>query len=121
MPQAIIKLIGHALDNAEFVSSGKVCILSLGKEDILKNGARLSDTEGLAEYTLYGKGVEVGILLKEGDDGITRVSLRSRGKINVADLAASFDGGGHPCAAGCSIEKDIAEAKRDLLKALSEI
>ena len=121
LPVATIKLIGHALDRAEFVSDGKVCILSLGKEEIRKKGARLSDTEGLAEYTLYGKGVEVGILLKEGDDGITRVSLRSRGEINVADLAAKFEGGGHPCAAGCSIEKNIDEAKQVLLKALAEM
>lgn len=121
LPVATIKLIGHALDRAEFVSDAKVCILSLGKEEIRKKGARLSDTEGLAEYTLYGKGVEVGILLKEGDDGITRVSLRSRGKVNVADLAAKFDGGGHPCAAGCSIEKSIDEAKKVLLKTLAEM
>ncbi len=121
LPLATIKLIGHALNGAEFVSNNTVCILSLGKEDISKFGARLSDTEGLAEYTLYGQGVELGILLKEGGDGITRVSLRSRGKINVANLAARFGGGGHPCAAGCSIEKTIVEAKRELLKALSEI
>jgi len=121
LPLATIKLIGHALDHAEFISNGKVCILSLGKDDIHKRSARLSDTEGLAEYTLYGKDVELGILLKEGDDGITRVSLRSRGKINVADLAARFGGGGHPCAAGCSIEKTLDEAKKALLKALAEI
>ncbi len=121
LPLATIKLIGHALDRAEYVSNGTVCILSLGKEDIRKIGARLSDTEGLAEYTLYGKDVELGILLKEGDDGITRVSLRSRGRINVADLAARFGGGGHSCAAGCSIEKKLGEAKKELLKTLSEM
>lgn len=121
LPLATIKLVGHALDRAEFVSDNKICILSLTKEDIRKKGARLSDTEGLAEYTLYGKGVELGILLKEGDDGVTRVSLRSRGKINVADLAAKFDGGGHACAAGCSIEKHLAEAKKIILKALTEM
>lgn len=121
LPLSTIKLIGHALDRAEFAANHKVCILSLGKKDIRKRGARLSDTEGLAEYTLYGKGIEVGILLKEGDDGITRVSLRSRGKVNVADLAARFDGGGHPRAAGCSIEKNLEDTKKEILKALLEL
>lgn len=121
LPLTTLKLVGHALDRAEFVSGNTICILSLTKEDISHKGARLSDTEGLAEYTLYGKGVELGILLKQGEDGITRVSLRSRGKINVADLAAKFDGGGHPCAAGCSIDKSLKDAKELFLKTLSEM
>ena len=119
-PLSTIKLIGHALDNAEFVSSNTICILSVGQEILRQKEARLSDTEGLAEYTLFGQGVEVGILLKEGHDGVTRVSLRSRGKINVANVAARFDGGGHPCAAGCSIEKNLNDAKQALLKVISE-
>ncbi len=120
LPLSTIRLIGHALDHAEFVSENKICILSIGRDVLHQKEARLSDTEGLAEYTLYGQGVEVGILLKEGDDGVTRVSLRSRGKINVADVAARFDGGGHPCAAGCSIEKKLEDAKQALLKVISE-
>lgn len=121
LQQTTLKLIGYALENSEFVLGNKVCILSLPKEVLHKNGARLSDTEGLAEYSLYGKGVEVGVLLKEGTDGITRISMRSRGDVNVADLAAKFDGGGHICAAGCHIEKELPQAKLELLKALSEV
>ena len=121
MPQSTLKLIGYALHNAEFLQNNRVCVLSLSKEILHKNGARLSDTEGLAEYTLYGKEVEVGVLLKEGSDGITRVSMRSSGRVNVADLAATFGGGGHICAAGCSIEKELLGAKKELLQALSEI
>ncbi|MGH8015106.1 MAG: DHH family phosphoesterase, partial [Candidatus Zixiibacteriota bacterium] len=120
LPTSTIKLIGHALESAEFLENGAICVLSLGKDVLIKHEARLSDTEGLAEYTLFGKGVEVGILLKEGKDGITRVSLRSREKVNVAELAAQFGGGGHICAAGCSIEKGLAETKKVLLKALSD-
>lgn len=120
LPLSTIKLVGHALNNAEFVSNNTICILSIGQETLRQKEARLSDTEGLAEYTLFGQGVEVGILLKEGHDGVTRVSLRSRGKVNVADVALQFGGGGHPCAAGCSIEKNIKDAKHDLLKVISE-
>ena len=120
LPLSTIKLIGHALDNAEFVSGNTICIISIGQDILRQKEARISDTEGLSEYTLYGEGVEVGILLKEGHDGVTRVSLRSRGKINVANVAARFDGGGHPCAAGCSIEKNLEDAKQELLKVISE-
>lgn len=121
LPVGTIKLIGHALDNAEFLQNGKVCMLAVGKEILSKNEARLSETEGLSEYSLFGQGVEVGILLKEGDDGVTRISLRSRGSVNVADLAAKFGGGGHINAAGCSIEKGLNEAKKEILRALGEV
>jgi phosphoesterase RecJ-like protein len=120
MPIATIKIIGHALDKAEFLRDGRVCVLSIGKEILSKHEARLSETEGLAEYSLYGKGVEAGLLLKEGEDGVTRISLRSRGKFNVAELAAKFGGGGHVNAAGCSIEKSLGEAKKDILKELDK-
>jgi len=118
LPIGTLKLIGHTLANAEFLHGGEVCVLSIGKDILTKHETRLSETEGLAEYTLFGKGVEVGMLLKEGDDEVTRVSLRSRGKVNVAALAANFGGGGHVCAAGCSIEMPLVDAKKELLNAL---
>jgi phosphoesterase RecJ-like protein len=121
LPQSTIKMIGHALDRAEFLRNGRICVLAVEKEILSKNEARLSDTEGLAEYSLFGKGVEVGVLLKEGDDGVTRISLRSRGKVNVAKLAAQFGGGGHINAAGCSIDKSLPDAKNEILKALEKV
>ena len=45
-------------------------------------------------------------------DGRYRVSLRSKGKLDVARVAESFGGGGHECASGCSLDGPLAEAVR---------
>jgi hypothetical protein len=46
-------------------------------------------------------------------EGRYRVSLRSKGKLDVAHVAESFGGGGHECASGCSVDGPLAEAVRD--------
>jgi phosphoesterase RecJ-like protein len=55
-------------------------------------------------------------------NGSSRVSLRSKGKIDVAVIAGHFGGGGHFNAAGCTIEMtDVEEAKKIVLKEILEV
>ncbi len=117
---ATIKLIGNVLSNAEFIDDGKTCLLSLPLEILESTECGEAEAEGIAEYSLYGKGVTLGVTFKERNRGVTRISLRSRGNPNVAKLAAVFGGGGHICAAGCSIDKPLSEAKKEFLKKLNE-
>ncbi len=117
---ATIKLIGNVLSNAEFIDDGKTCLLSLPLEILESRECGQAEAEGIAEYSLYGKGVTLGVTFKERSGGATRISLRSRGNPNVARLAAVFGGGGHICAAGCSISKPLSEAKKEFLKKLNE-
>ena len=117
---ATIKLIGNVLSNAEFIDNDKTCLLSLTNEILESPEFSEAETEGIAEYSLYGKGVTLGVTFKERNKGTTRISLRSRGNPNVAELAAEFGGGGHICAAGCSIDKPMTEAKKEFLQKLKE-
>ena len=117
---ATIKLIGNVLRNAEFIDTGRTCLLSLPVELLESAEYDKAETEGIAEYSLYGKGVSLGVTFKERNSGITRISLRSRGNPNVAKLAGVFGGGGHICAAGCSIDKPLSEAKELFIKKLNE-
>ena len=117
---ATIKLIGNVLTNAEFIDNDRTCLLSLTNEILELAEHENAETEGIAEYSLYGKGVTLGVTFKERSRGTTRISLRSRGNPNVAELAAEFGGGGHICAAGCSIDKPISEAKKEFLNKLKE-
>ena len=120
MQPATIKLIGNVLSNAEFINNSRTCLLSLPIEILESAEYGEAETEGIAEYSLYGKGVTLGVTFKERNRGTTRISLRSRGNPNVAKLAAEFGGGGHICAAGCSIDKPMSEAKKEFLKKLNE-
>ncbi|HEY4959809.1 MAG TPA: bifunctional oligoribonuclease/PAP phosphatase NrnA [Terriglobales bacterium] len=68
------------------------------------------DCEGLVNYALAIEGIEVALFFREQPDGRFRVSLRSKGAVNVAAVAASFGGGGHECASGCAIEGPLSVA-----------
>jgi phosphoesterase RecJ-like protein len=78
-------------------------------------GAREEDCEGLVNYVLSIGNVEVAVFFREMSDGRFRVSLRSKGKLDVAHVAESFGGGGHQCASGCSVDGPLPETVRRVL------
>ena len=80
--------------------------------------AKEEDCEGLVNYVLSIGDVEVAAFFRELPDGRYRVSLRSKGKLDVARVAESFGGGGHECASGCSVEGPLAQAVRHVLSQL---
>ncbi len=73
------------------------------------------DCEGLANYALAIEGIEVALFFREQPDGRFRVSLRSKGAVNVAAVAKAFGGGGHECASGCGIDGPLSVATERLL------
>lgn len=84
-------------------------------------GIPLSDFETAIDVVRSLAGVEIAYVVKETDDGLFRVSLRSTGA-DVASVAAVFGGGGHVRAAGCTVKaEDIASAEDRLLKAIKSI
>jgi bifunctional oligoribonuclease and PAP phosphatase NrnA len=115
-----MKLIGSVLNTLEFHDSGRICLLTLTREMLRQAGADESESDGLVDYSLYSDGVVAGALLKELEDGRTKVSLRSADGINVSRIAAQYGGGGHFNAAGCMLPLPLAEAKAELLRLLTE-
>ena len=82
--------------------------------------AERSESDGFVDFTLFTEGVVVGLFIKEIDENLTKVSLRSKNGINVSDVASKFGGGGHFNAAGCQIEKPFKEAKETILSTVRE-
>jgi phosphoesterase RecJ-like protein len=74
------------------------------------------DTENFVDYARRISGVEVAVLFREDNDGIIKVSLRSKGRVNVADIARVFDGGGHAPAAGCRVRGSMESVKKRVLR-----
>ena len=111
----------HALrrivaDTISIKDNKKSAFLTILPEFYSKSGAKSEDTEGIIEDVASIQGVEVGSLFEFMPDGGLRVSLRSKGKIDVNSIASSFGGGGHKAAAGIRFAKD-AEKNRDLVLA----
>jgi phosphoesterase RecJ-like protein len=66
-------------------------------------------------YALAIGDVEVAAFFRELPDGRFRVSLRSKGKVDVSQIAAELGGGGHTCASGCSVDGPLHAAVESIL------
>jgi len=111
---AKLRLLGEALRNLQ--QEGNVAWVWVSTEQMLRSGAREEDCEGLVNYVLSIGEVEVAMFFREIADGRFRVSLRSKGGVNVAKIAESFGGGGHECASGCSVEGPLPLAVEQVLR-----
>lgn len=115
--KARLKLEQYAMENMEFFADDKGAVVVLTKEKIASVDGE--DVNGIAALPRQIQGVEIGIVLKERDDG-WKASMRSN-SINVQEICGLFGGGGHIRAAGCSLKNMTAEqAKEKVVAAAAE-
>ena len=105
---AKMRLLGAALSNLH--REGPLAWIWVTREQMQRFSAREEDCEGLVNYALSMADVQVAIFFRELPDHRYRVSLRSKGTVNVSAVAEHFGGGGHKCASGCSLEGPLAVA-----------
>src|SRR5215467_14014251 len=105
---AKMRLLGAALSNLH--REGPLAWIWVTRDQMERMGAKEEDCEGLVNYALSIQDVEVAALFREQRDGRWRVSLRSKGQLNVATVAENFGGGGHACASGCSVDGPLSVA-----------
>ena len=86
-----------------------------------RSGGLEEDCEGLVNYALGIQGVEVALFFRELADGRYRVSLRSKGQVNVAAVAEQFGGGGHICASGCAVSGPLSTSLELILTQLRSV
>ncbi|HEX6504534.1 MAG TPA: bifunctional oligoribonuclease/PAP phosphatase NrnA [Terriglobales bacterium] len=113
---AKMRLLGYALSNLH--REGPLAWIWVTREQMDRAGAIDEDCEGLVNYSLAIHGVEVAAFFRELTDGRYRVSLRSKGQLNVATVAERFGGGGHQCASGCSLDGPLSVAVARVLAQL---
>src|SRR5213075_705495 len=111
---AKMRLLGAALTNLH--REGPLAWIWITREQMERSQAKEEDCEGLVNYALSIGDVEVAVFFREMSDGRYRVSLRSKGKLNVAEIAEGFGGGGHQCASGCSMDGPLAFAVARMLE-----
>ena len=83
-----------------------------------KAGAEKDMADGFVNYARGIEGVQVGVLFRESAPNTYKVSMRSKGEVDVAELTKSFGGGGHRNAAGCSLKGSLEEVKATIIKAV---
>lgn len=115
-PYEEVQNLAAAMQKIELLADGKVAGICLDYATLQEHEA----PEGLIGMVRVIEGVDIAFTLKEKEPNLCRVSLRSKG-IDVTKIALQFGGGGHVRAAGCSIEKNCAEARADLIKAILQV
>ena len=117
-PYAKIKLIGSVLSTLQCDESGKIAWITMTSNAMKEAGATEEDTDGIITYPLTIGDVEAAAFFRELEDSKYRVSLRSKNRVNVAQVAEQFGGGGHKNAAGFTIVADYGELTRNVLEGL---
>ena len=110
-----------ALESMEFFNDDRVAIITITQEMYEKTGSNEQETEAIAPLTRQVEGVEIGITIREKEDGGCKASIRTFESVNAAELAKEFGGGGHPQAAACRFECDVEEAKNQLLSKVESL
>jgi phosphoesterase RecJ-like protein len=106
-------LLGAALSNLK--REGRLAWLSVSHQDMVRTCAAEEDCEGIVNFALSIAGVEAAVFLRELPERGIRLSLRSKGRINVAALAERLGGGGHENAAGCTLDGPLSRALDEIL------
>jgi bifunctional oligoribonuclease and PAP phosphatase NrnA len=111
-------LLIDVLNTMELIDGLAITVAT--KEMFTRTGTSAEDTENFSNFPRMMKDSGVSAFFRETEDG-WKVSRRSRGAMNVAQIAGGFLGGGHRNAAGYLIKGDLREAKESLIKAVMNI
>lgn len=115
-----LKLLGELLSGMERHDSGKIAWVTVTQAIFRATGTSPEDTDEMVNYPRSLKGVEVAVLFREITPTQYKVSLRSQGRVNVANVAEQFGGGGHRNAAGCTLSGDVASVKSRVIGSVAE-
>ena len=116
-----VALQTRAQDSLELLADGRLAVMTIRKEDFQQTRANVPDTENLINIPLQIATVEVAILVTEPlDSGPVRISLRSKGQIDVARFGEQFGGGGHARASGLKLATSLADARNQVVAAMVE-
>jgi phosphoesterase RecJ-like protein len=117
-PAVKIRLLGRALSTLEFDWQGRIGAVTVSRKMLEEAGAQWEHTEGFVEFPRSVEGVQVAAFFSEIGEGLYKVSLRSKGRFSVEEVARKFGGGGHINAAACRIQGDYDAVKRRLFDAI---
>ncbi len=119
VPAGRVQLMGDALTTLTLEQGGQIAWMRLGRDQFEARGT--TDTEGVINHAQGIAGVRVSLLFKEPEPDVFRISFRSDGSIDVAELASAHGGGGHRRAAGCQILGEFEHAYASLMSAIRAV
>lgn len=119
-PWSRVELMGQVLATVKRDATGRVAWMRQTLDMVEETDAVEGDNSGFVNIPLMAKDVEAVVYMRETKPGAYRVSLRSKGDINVARIAEKFGGGGHKNASGCRVEGDWDVWESKIVQAIIE-
>jgi len=116
-PEGRIRLIAEVLQTLVVEPDVGLAWVTVPPDALARHHATPDDLDGLVEYPRSIAGVRLALLFRQIANGRIKVSFRSMGAVDVAELAHQFGGGGHQKAAGASFEGTPADVQEQVLEA----
>lgn len=115
-----LQLLGRALNNLRVIPESRTAYITLSQEELNKYNYSKGDTEGVVNYGLSLDGVVLAaIFIEDRQEGLIKISLRSKGDFSVNEMSrAHFNGGGHTNAAGGKSYSSLKETVEKFISIL---
>jgi len=120
-PASKMRLLGQILSNLNFSKDRRLVWFSITQQMMKATGTQPRDTEGFADFPRSIDGVELCLMFLETEQGKTKISFRSKGKVVINGLANRFGGGGHPYASGALVEGNFQQLVQQVVSEAKEL
>ncbi|MDH4028394.1 MAG: bifunctional oligoribonuclease/PAP phosphatase NrnA [Nitrospirota bacterium] len=115
-PYRSMKLLGLSL--ATIDRDNGIAWINTTKAMFKKTGTSAEHAEDFVDFPRKVRGVEVAVFFRQDRERVFKISLRSKGRINVQRIAKGFGGGGHIAAAGCTVNGTYKEVQDKVFRAV---
>lgn len=114
-PFSTLALWGQMLAGVQSLAGGRIVHAAMTAEMLAATGEQPTASEGFVDLLGTTRTADINVLFKEVGPEETRVSVRTSARADAVAICAAFNGGGHPRAAGCTIDRPLEEARGLLL------
>lgn len=108
------RILGKVLTECTGILDGRAVVGYVDRKTMESYGADPKDLEGIVSSLRNIKGIDCAVFVYETEKHENKVSLRSTEKVDVAEIASRFGGGGHVRAAGCTVEGTFSDCIRKI-------
>jgi bifunctional oligoribonuclease and PAP phosphatase NrnA len=116
-----LKFIAQSLSRVEFFSNEQIAILLIKTSELEDMGLNIDDSRDLIDMIMNIESVEAAALFREDAKNVFKMSLRSKGRFPILNIAENFGGGGHHFASGASIKGNYEDLKNKTLESMQKI
>ncbi|MGV8073087.1 MAG: bifunctional oligoribonuclease/PAP phosphatase NrnA [Syntrophobacteraceae bacterium] len=114
-PQRLL-LLARVLSTVMFYSGDRLATAELTRRMLMETGTSVADSEGFINHLRSVRQVEMAMVFREEKDGMTNVSMRSKGSADVASFAQKYGGGGHRHAAAFRVPGTLETIRAEYTK-----